>query len=66
MHHSRLIGQKAESGNSPTAEFERSMIRERVKAGMARARVSGTKTGATIGRPAVAGCTAPPIVRDLP
>jgi DNA invertase Pin-like site-specific DNA recombinase len=37
------------------AEFERSMIRERVKAGMARARVSGTKTGAAIGRPAVAG-----------
>jgi DNA invertase Pin-like site-specific DNA recombinase len=39
------------------AEFERSMIRERVKAGMARARVSGTKTGAAIGRPAVAGGT---------
>ena len=39
------------------AEFERSMIRERVKAGMARARVSGTKTGAAIGRPAVAGRT---------
>ena len=34
------------------AEFERSVIRERV-AGMARARVSGTKTGAAIGRPAV-------------
>ena len=33
------------------------MIRERVKAGMARARVSGTKTGAAIGRPAVAGRT---------
>jgi DNA invertase Pin-like site-specific DNA recombinase len=39
------------------AEFERSMIRERVKAGMARARVSGTKTGAAIGRPALAGRT---------
>jgi hypothetical protein len=32
-------------------------MRERVKAGMARARVSGTKTGAAIGRPAVAGRT---------
>ena len=31
------------------------MIRERVKAGMARARVSGTKTGYVIGRPEVAG-----------
>jgi DNA invertase Pin-like site-specific DNA recombinase len=39
------------------AEFERSMIRERVKAGMARARISGTKTGKAIGRPAVAGRT---------
>jgi DNA invertase Pin-like site-specific DNA recombinase len=33
------------------------MIRERVKAGMARARISGTKTGKAIGRPAVAGRT---------
>ena len=33
------------------------MIRERVKAGMARARVSGTKTGNAIGRPLVAGRT---------
>jgi DNA invertase Pin-like site-specific DNA recombinase len=39
------------------AEFERSMIRERVKAGMARARISGTKTGNAIGRPTVAGNT---------
>jgi DNA invertase Pin-like site-specific DNA recombinase len=39
------------------AEFERSMIRERVKAGMARARISGTKTGNAIGRPTVAGRT---------
>jgi hypothetical protein len=37
------------------AEFERSMIRERVQAGMTRARVSATKTGNAIGRPMVAG-----------
>jgi len=35
------------------AEFERSMIRERVLAGMARARISGTKSGRAIGRPPV-------------
>jgi DNA invertase Pin-like site-specific DNA recombinase len=34
------------------AEFERSMIRERVNAGLARARVKGTKSGKPIGRPA--------------
>jgi DNA invertase Pin-like site-specific DNA recombinase len=39
------------------AEFERSMIRERVKAGMARARLTGTKTGNAIGRPAVGDAT---------
>jgi hypothetical protein len=33
------------------------MIRERVKAGMARARVSGTKTGNAVSRPPVAGNT---------
>ena len=36
------------------AEFERSMIRERVLAGLARARHSGTKSGRAIGRPPVA------------
>jgi DNA invertase Pin-like site-specific DNA recombinase len=35
------------------AEFERSMIRERVKSGLDRARVSGTKSGRAIGRPGV-------------
>jgi len=35
------------------AEFERAMIRDRVRAGMARARSSGTKSGKAIGRPAV-------------
>jgi DNA invertase Pin-like site-specific DNA recombinase len=36
------------------AEFERGMIQERVRAGMARARSSGTKSGKAIGRPVVA------------
>ncbi len=35
------------------AEFERGMIQERVRAGMARAKAKGTKTGNAIGRPAV-------------
>jgi DNA invertase Pin-like site-specific DNA recombinase len=35
------------------AEFEREMIRERVMSGLARAKVSGTKSGNAIGRPAV-------------
>jgi DNA invertase Pin-like site-specific DNA recombinase len=35
------------------AEFEREMIRERVSAGMARAKAKGTKSGRAIGRPPV-------------
>jgi DNA invertase Pin-like site-specific DNA recombinase len=35
------------------AEFERGMIRERVKSGLARARKNGTKSGNAIGRPTV-------------
>lgn len=35
------------------AEFERGMIVERVKSGMARAKQNGTKSGNAIGRPAV-------------
>jgi DNA invertase Pin-like site-specific DNA recombinase len=35
------------------AEFERGMIVERVKSGMARARKNGTKSGNAIGRPSV-------------
>jgi DNA invertase Pin-like site-specific DNA recombinase len=35
------------------AEFERSMIRERVRSGMARAKAVGTRSGKAIGRPAV-------------
>jgi DNA invertase Pin-like site-specific DNA recombinase len=37
------------------AEFERDMIVERVNAGLARAKASGTKSGKAIGRPKVAG-----------
>lgn len=36
------------------AEFERAMIVERVKSGMAKAKAKGTKSGNPIGRPAVA------------
>src|SRR5262245_20446064 len=36
------------------AEFERSIIRERVVAGMARARAKGTRSGRPIGRPSIA------------
>ncbi|MGA0610650.1 recombinase family protein [Caldimonas sp. KR1-144] len=35
------------------AEFEREMIRERVTAGLARAKAKGTKSGRAIGRPTV-------------
>jgi DNA invertase Pin-like site-specific DNA recombinase len=35
------------------AEFERAIIRERVLAGMTRAKVQGTKSGKAIGRPAL-------------
>ncbi len=37
------------------AEFEREIIRERVNAGLARAREHGTKSGRAIGRPRVPG-----------
>lgn len=33
------------------AEFERALIQERIRAGLARARKSGTKSGLAIGRP---------------
>jgi len=35
------------------AEFERSMIAERVRTGMARAKERGTKSGKAIGRPPI-------------
>jgi DNA invertase Pin-like site-specific DNA recombinase len=34
-------------------EFERGMIRDRVRSGMERAKATGTKSGKAIGRPAV-------------
>jgi DNA invertase Pin-like site-specific DNA recombinase len=45
------------------SEFERSIIRERVAAGMARAKVSGTKTGRAIGRPAIASTIQADVLR---
>jgi DNA invertase Pin-like site-specific DNA recombinase len=39
------------------AEFERAMMQERVRAGMARARAQGTKSGKEIGRPALPAAT---------
>ena len=39
------------------AEFERSMIQERVKSGLARAKKHGTKSGKPLGRPKVTGKT---------
>jgi len=39
------------------AEFERGMITERVKAGMARSKAKGTKSGNAIGRPGVGEAT---------
>ena len=41
------------------AQFERSMIVERVRSGMARAKAKGTKSGKAIGRPAL-----PPAIRE--
>jgi DNA invertase Pin-like site-specific DNA recombinase len=46
------------------AEFERGMIQERVKAGMARAKAKGTKSGNAIGRPGV-GATVEGRIREL-
>lgn len=39
------------------AEFERSIVKERVIAGMARAKAKGTKSGRAIGRPAIPPAT---------
>jgi DNA invertase Pin-like site-specific DNA recombinase len=39
------------------AEFERSMIRDRVVCGMVRARTTGTKSGRAIGRPTITNVT---------
>jgi DNA invertase Pin-like site-specific DNA recombinase len=40
------------------AEFEREMIRERVSAGISRAKAQGTKSGRAIGRPSLPDATA--------
>jgi DNA invertase Pin-like site-specific DNA recombinase len=47
------------------AEFERSIIQERVKAGMARAKRRGTKSGRPIGRPETANSKLAAIKREL-
>lgn len=47
------------------AAFERSMIRARVKAGLAGAREKGTKTGKAIGRPRVSAWTEEEIRKHL-
>jgi DNA invertase Pin-like site-specific DNA recombinase len=39
------------------AEFERSIIQDRIHAGIARARLSGTRTGKAIGRPKISAAT---------
>ena len=46
------------------AEFERTMIQERVRAGLARARAKGTKSGRPIGRPPVAAAVEDRIRRE--
>jgi DNA invertase Pin-like site-specific DNA recombinase len=47
------------------AEFERSMIQERVRAGIARAKAQGTKSGKPIGRPRTLESTEIQIARAL-
>src|ERR1700691_2567732 len=47
------------------AEFERAMIQERVRAGLARARAEGTKSGKPIGRPTIPASTEQAIAKAL-
>ncbi len=47
------------------AEFERAMIQERVRAGLARARAQGTKSGKPIGRPRTSGSNERAIAKAL-
>ena len=47
------------------AEFERAMIQERVRAGLARARAQGTKSGKPIGRPTISDATERAITKAL-
>lgn len=47
------------------AEFERTMIKQRVRAGIKRARTNGTRTGNPFGRPKIDGSVERAIRRDL-
>ena len=47
------------------AEFERAMIQERIRAGLARARAEGTKSGKPIGRPSIPASTERAITKAL-
>ena len=47
------------------AEFERSLIQERINARIARARVKGTKSGKAIGRPTISNAKADQIRAEL-
>jgi DNA invertase Pin-like site-specific DNA recombinase len=47
------------------SEFERAMIRERVNAGIARARERGTKSGKAIGRPSISPKVEAALLADL-
>jgi len=47
------------------AEFERSIIQERIHAGIARARAKGTKSGKAIGRPTISKAKAEQIRAEL-
>ena len=47
------------------AEFERAMIQERVRAGLARARAQGTKSGKPNGRPRTSGSNERAIAKAL-
>jgi len=51
--HQQGLDSTTPAGKAMFAEFERAIIRERVLAGMARAKVKGTKSGKPIGRPAI-------------
>jgi DNA invertase Pin-like site-specific DNA recombinase len=47
------------------AEWERAIIRERVIAGLARARVKGTKSGNPMGRPRISAAKERAIIESL-
>src|SRR6516162_3850197 len=51
--HQQGLDSTTPAGKAMFAEFERAIIRERVLAGMARAKAKGTKSVKPIGRPAI-------------